>query len=68
MAWLLLTAIPWAALAPIVVVAVGFIAYCLVDLARSDVQNLPKWGWALIIVFVNPLGGIAYLLVGRVPR
>jgi len=65
---LLLTAVPWAALAPVIVAAVGFIAYCLVDLSRSEVQTLPRWGWVLVILFVNPLGGIAYLLVGRVPR
>jgi hypothetical protein len=65
---LLLTAVPWAALAPIIVVAAGFVAYCLVDLSRSEVQILPRWGWVLVILVVNPLGGIAYLLVGRVAR
>src|SRR5690606_9241988 len=35
--------IPWAALAPIIVVAVVFVVYCLVDLARHDVRYLPKW-------------------------
>ncbi|MFH1104289.1 MAG: PLD nuclease N-terminal domain-containing protein [Actinomycetota bacterium] len=59
---------PWAALAPILVLAVAFDAYCLVDAARSEVQILPRWAWILVILLVNPLGGIAYLLMGRIPR
>lgn len=57
--------IPWAALAPLIVVAVGFVVYCLVDLARHEVRYLPKWVWALICIVSVPLGGIVYLLVGR---
>ena len=57
--------VPWAALLPIVLLAVGFVAYCLVDVARSRVRYLPKWAWALICVLSVPLGGIIYLLVGR---
>jgi len=39
----------------------------LVDLARADkVRFLPRWVWALACVFQIPLGGILYLLVGRV--
>jgi hypothetical protein len=59
--------IPWAAVAPIIVVAVGFVAYCLVDLSRSDVRYLPKWAWAVICVVTVPLGGIVYLVAGRDP-
>jgi hypothetical protein len=57
--------IPWAAVAPLVLAAIAWIAYCLVDLSRSEVRYLPKWGWALIILFSVPLGGIVYLLVAR---
>ena len=60
--------IPWAALAPVIVLAVGFVAYCLVDLVRSEVQHLPKWAWALICIASVPLGGILYLTIGRQPR
>jgi hypothetical protein len=59
--------IPWAALAPIIAVAVGFVVYCLVDLSRHDVKYLPKWAWALICALSVPMGGIVYLLVGREP-
>ena len=59
--------IPWAAIVPLIVVAVAFVAYCLYDLSRSEVQYLPKWAWALICIFSVPMGGIIYLFVGRVP-
>lgn len=59
--------VPWAALAPIIVIGLGFAAYCLVDLARSEVRYLPKWAWAIICVVSIPVGGIVYLLVGRAP-
>ena len=57
--------IRWAALAPDIVAAVGFVVFCLVDIARHEVRHLPKWLWALICVLSIPLGGIVYLLVGR---
>ena len=57
--------VPWAALVPVLVVAVGFVVYCLVDLARSPVRYLPKWAWALICFFSVPIGGIVYLVVGK---
>ncbi len=59
--------VPVAALAPILVLVLAFIAYCLFDLSRSDVRYLPKWLWAMICVLSVPVGGIIYLLVGRQP-
>jgi hypothetical protein len=58
--------LPVAALVPVVVIALAFVAFCLVDLARADeVRHLPRGVWAIICVISIPLGGIAYLLVGR---
>ena len=57
----------WAALAPLIVVAVVFVGYCLFDISRSEVKHLPKLAWALICVFSIPVGGIIYLMVGREP-
>ncbi len=55
-----------AALAPLVVLAVAFVAYCEIDLARAPtVRLLPKWAWAVLCVASVPIGGIAYLLFGR---
>lgn len=60
------TDIPWAALAPLILLAVGFVVWVLVDIIRADsVQHLPKWVWAIISVISIPLGGILYLLLGR---
>lgn len=59
---------PVAALLPLALLAVFFVGFCLYDLARHDVRYLPKWVWALICVISIPLGGIVYLLVGRVHR
>ncbi|HKD96783.1 MAG TPA: PLD nuclease N-terminal domain-containing protein [Micromonosporaceae bacterium] len=57
-----------AAWLPIAILCVGFVVYCLIDLARHDVRHLPKWAWALICLASVPLGGIVYLTVGREPR
>ena len=59
--------IPWAALAPVIVVALAFVVYCWVDISRTEVRYLPKWAWALICLLSVPMGGIVYLLVGREP-
>ncbi|RKQ91161.1 phospholipase D-like protein [Solirubrobacter pauli] len=55
----------WAAFAPIIVLGVAFVVYCLVDIVRGEVQHLPKWAWAAICLLSVPLGGIVYLLLGR---
>jgi hypothetical protein len=54
-----------AALAPVAVLALAFVGYCLRDLSRSAVRYLPKWAWAALTVISVPLGGILYLLIGR---
>ena len=59
--------IPWAAVAPALLLALAFVGYCLYDLSRSRVKHLPKWAWAIICVVSIPLGGIVYLLAGREP-
>lgn len=53
-------------------VLVGFTIYTLVDCARTDeteIRNLPKWAWLLIIIFLGPqaiaIGPVAYLIAGR---
>jgi hypothetical protein len=60
--------VPWAAIAPLAVLAIAFVVYCVVDVVRHDVRYLPKWMWALVCVVSIPFGGIVYLLIGRVQR
>ena len=59
--------VPWAAVAPLLVLAAAFVVYCLVDISRNEVRYLPKWAWAVICVISIPIGAIVYLLVGRDP-
>ena len=54
-----------AAVLPLVLLAVAFLFYCLIDIARSEVRHLPKWAWVLVCIVSIPLGGIIYLIVGR---
>lgn len=54
-----------AAVAPLLVLALAFVVYCWVDIARNDVKHLPKWAWAVIAFISIPIGGIVYLIVGR---
>jgi len=57
--------VPWAALAPLLVLLMAFVVWCWVDISRNEVKYLPKWLWAIICLISIPLGGIVYLLVGR---
>jgi hypothetical protein len=57
--------VEWAAFAPVIVLAVAFVVFCWVDIARHPVRHLPKWAWAVICVISIPLGGVVYLLLGR---
>jgi hypothetical protein len=55
-----------AALLPLVLIAIGFEVFCLVDVARADaVRHLPRWAWVVVCLISIPLGGILYLLFGR---
>jgi hypothetical protein len=50
------------------VVELVLVVYCLIDLWQADVERvrlLPKLGWALLIIVLPLLGGVAWLLLGR---
>ena len=55
------------AVVPLLVLIVALDVYCLIDLARAkSVRNVPKWVWAIVILFVGaPIGALVYLFVGR---
>ncbi len=51
--------------APIIIMEVVLVGFCLYRLTVDRVKFLPKWAWALIIIFIQLIGGIAFLLIGR---
>jgi hypothetical protein len=63
---------PLAVVIPLLVLAAGFVVFCLTDVARADeVRYLPKWAWVVLCLGVGltiPFGGIAYLVFGKVRR
>lgn len=51
---------------PILVFQLLLLIWAIIDLIRRrTVKSLPKWAWALIIIFVNIFGPIIYLVFGR---
>jgi hypothetical protein len=48
-------------------VLVGYLGFCLYQVVEArDVRFLPRWVWGFACIFFIPLGGIAFLTVGRV--
>jgi hypothetical protein len=52
-------------LIPIIIIQVGLMVFCLIDLIRREHTNGPKWLWGLVIVFGELIGPIIYLIFGR---
>ena len=52
-------------LLPLIIIQIGLIIFALFRLAKDNVKYLPKWAWALIIIFFNLPGPIIFLVVGR---
>ena len=52
-------------LAPVLIIQLGLIIFSLFRLTRDRVRYLPKWGWAMVIIFINLFGPIIYLIIGR---
>jgi len=50
---------------PLIIIEYGLMIYAIVQLARNEVAYLPKWGWALIIIFINIIGPVVFLIIGR---
>lgn len=54
------------ALAPLAIVSLAFVAYCIADIVRAErVRHVPKWLWVVICLVSVPLGGVIYLVVGK---
>ncbi len=52
-------------LIPVILIELVLMVVALVDLIRRERTRGPKWAWALIIIFVQTIGPIVYLLLGR---
>lgn len=52
-------------IAPLIVIQFGLSIYCIIDIFRNGVRNLNKSIWILIVLFINLIGAISYLLLGR---
>lgn len=60
-----LSKVPWAVIAPLLVVQFILLIVALVDLRKIHATNGPKILWVFIILFVSLFGPIAYFIVGR---
>jgi hypothetical protein len=51
---------------PIVLLQLILMIVALVDLIRRGKPRwLPKWAWAIVIIFGELIGPIVYLIIGR---
>ncbi len=53
-------------LLPLVLTLFTFVDCAMRD--DSQIKKIPKWGWLLVILFLQPIGGIVYLAIGRVRK
>ena len=54
-----------------VLLALALTVYCLIDCIQtpdSEVRNLPKVGWILLILLFSVVGSVAWLVAGRPAR
>jgi hypothetical protein len=50
---------------PLVVIQLGLMIYCLVDLAKREKTKGPKWLWVIVVILGELIGPVIYLLFGR---
>jgi hypothetical protein len=52
-------------LIPVLIIQLILVAVALNDLIKQPATRGPKWMWALIILFIQMIGPILYLVLGR---
>ena len=55
----------------VILLPLALTLYTFVECAMRDdsqIKKIPKWGWLLVILFLQPIGGIVDLVIGRVRR
>ncbi|MCH1625163.1 PLD nuclease N-terminal domain-containing protein [Ferdinandcohnia quinoae] len=60
-----LAQVPWAAIAPIIVIQLILMVTALVDIAKSEATKGPKLIWVFISIFISIFGPILYFVIGR---
>jgi hypothetical protein len=52
-------------LIPLMIIQLGLVVIALWDLIKREETRGPKWVWVLVILFINFIGPIIYLVIGR---
>ncbi len=52
-------------LIPIVILQLALMVVALIDIAKREQTNGPKWVWILVVVFGEILGSVLYFIFGR---
>ncbi len=50
------------------IIVIALTIYCTIDVAQSrayQVRLMPKWLWAVVVIFLPVIGSISWLLWGR---
>ena len=51
------------------ILAVAFYIYCIIDVLRTrsgETRALPRWVWLILVILVPLIGGLLWLLLGKV--
>jgi hypothetical protein len=51
---------------PLVLLQLGLMVYCLIDLSRRERTRGPKLLWVFLIVLGELIGPVVYLIIGRI--
>lgn len=50
---------------PVIVIQLGLVVYCITCILKKGVRNLNKGIWIAIVLFLNLIGPVLYLLLGK---
>lgn len=50
---------------PLIILQLTLMIYALIKFSKDGVKNLTPIAWLLIILFINTIGPILYLTIGR---
>lgn len=52
-------------LSPLFFLQISLAVYCGIKIFKEGVQNLNKWAWLFICLFISVIGPVLFLLAGR---